>query len=60
MMLLVKMPFKKSGFSFYQTMQNYHVKKKFLVITVNIDKTLDKIKNVEFIYFLSQHYIFIK
>ena len=31
-------------------MQNYHVRKNFLVITVNIDKkTLDKIKNVEFI-----------
>lgn len=45
-------PFKKSEnfLNFIKTMQNYHVKKNFLVITVNIDKkTLDKIKNVEFI-----------
>ena len=45
-------PFKRSEdfLNFIQTMQNYHVKKNFLVITVNIDKkTLDKIKNVEFL-----------
>jgi len=45
-------PFKRSEdfLNFIQTMQNYHVKKNFLVITVNIDKkTLDKIKNIEFI-----------
>ena len=31
-------------------MQNYQVKKNFLVITVNIDKkTLSKIKDIEFI-----------
>ena len=45
-------PFKRSEdfLNFIQTMQNYHVKKNFLLITVNIDKkTLDKIKNVEFL-----------
>lgn len=45
-------PFKRNEdfLNFIQTMQNYQVKKNFLVITVNIDKkTLSKIKDIEFI-----------
>ena len=52
LLIIFKCPFKRSEdfLNFIQTMQNYHVKKNFLVITVNIDKkTLDKIKNVEFL-----------